>query len=272
MSHLGHIELGTPSRVALVFLHGFPAAAQQVMAVPDLGIFDRFRLIAIDRPGFGDSAPSSEGADVIARFRHLLAELGIDRFHLLAVSAGTATAFLVADCLRERVLSLTAISSLGPLDQRELYAPLPAMVRALFTLARHSPFLLAKMFEWRLRSSVPDYRLGYLEKILSPRDKAALRDPRIQDALHTSRRLAFKQGARAVAREARLMQQHWLIADWRFPFPVRLFHGSADHLVPPLHSEWLHARSPGSRLELVPDEGHYSLPIFRLPEILAEIQ
>ena len=75
-----------------------------------------------------------------------------------------------------------------------------------------------------------------------------------------------------VAREARRMQQHWPIADWRFPFPVRLFHGSADILVPPVHAEWLHRRIAGSRLAIVPGEGHYSLPIFRLEEILAEIQ
>jgi pimeloyl-ACP methyl ester carboxylesterase len=68
------------------------------------------------------------------------------------------------------------------------------------------------------------------------------------------------------------MQRHWPIADWRFPFPVRLFHGGADHLVPSVHAEWLHRRIAGSRLDIVPGEGHYSLPMLRLEEILAEIR
>ena len=139
MDGLGHIELGNSARPPLVFFHGYPAAAQQVMAVPDLGVFDRFRLIAVDRPGFGDSAPAGDGAELIARFRQLLETLMIDKFHIVAVSAGAGTAFVLADRLRDRVMSLTSISSLGPLDERELFDSLPTMVRWIFTLARTSP-------------------------------------------------------------------------------------------------------------------------------------
>jgi pimeloyl-ACP methyl ester carboxylesterase len=275
MDGLGHIELGNSAQPPLVFFHGYPAAAQQVMAVPDLGVFDRFRLVAVDRPGFGDSAPAGDGAELAARFRQLLATLKIDRFHIVAVSAGAATAFVLADRLRDRVLSLTSISSLGPLAEPELFDVLPAMVRWIFTVARHSPWLLAKIFEWRLKAFAPEQQGSYpryLATILSMRDKAALLDPRIQRALRTTRRRAFKQGALTVAREARGMLQHWPIADWRFPFPVRLFHGDADHLVPPAHAEWLARQIAGSRLDIVPGEGHYSLPMFRLAEILAGIQ
>jgi pimeloyl-ACP methyl ester carboxylesterase len=274
MSGLGHIELGNSARPPLVFFHGYPAAAQQVMAVPDIAVFDRFRIISVDRPGFGESTPAADRAELIARFAQLLAMLTIGKFHIVAVSAGAATAFVLADRLRERVLSLTSISSLGPLCERELFDVLPAMVRRLFTLARHSPWLLAKIFEWRLKARAGEqenFRTGYLAALLSPRDRAALRDPRIQQALRVTTQHAFRQGALAVAQEARRMQQHWPIDDWQFPFPVRLFHGDADHLVPPVHAEWLARHIAGSRLFVVPGEGHYSLPMFRLAEILARI-
>lgn len=274
MLQLGHIELGTPSRPPLVFFHGYPAAAQQVMAVPDLAIFDRFRLVAVDRPGFGESVPAADSTELVTRFESLLDMLAIDRFHLLAVSAGVATAVVLADRLRERTNSLTAISSLGPLCERELFDALPRMVRRLFTLARFSPWFLAKIFERRLTTFVaelPRTPPATLAAILSSRDRDALRDPRIAQAMAGARRHAFTQGALAVAREARRMQQPWPIRDWRFPFPVRLFHGDADLLVPPLHAEWLNRRIAGSRLTIVPGEGHYSLPIFRLEEILAGV-
>jgi pimeloyl-ACP methyl ester carboxylesterase len=102
MAPLGHFELGTPSGVPLVFLHGFPSAAHQVLATPDLSVFARFRLIAFDRPGFGDSAPSPDDADISVRFESLVRDLGIDTFHLLSVSGGTRTAFELADKMRDR--------------------------------------------------------------------------------------------------------------------------------------------------------------------------
>ena len=274
MSQLGYIELGTPSQVPLIFFHGFPSAAHQILAVPDLDVFARFRLIAVDRPGFGDSAPSEDGVDLVARFEPWLQSLGIDRFHLLAVSGGARAAYELANRLRGRALSLTSICPLGPLDEPELYRPLPAIARGLFALARVSPWLLAKIFAWRLEASAREGKPAQptqMEKILSPRDRQVLRDPHIQAVLDESYRLAFKQGALAVAREARRMQQPWRVGDWDFPFAVRLYHGDADLLVPPVHSQWLHRRSPGSRLDLLPGEGHYSLPILRLPEILAQI-
>jgi pimeloyl-ACP methyl ester carboxylesterase len=273
MSSLGHFELGTPSGIPLVFLHGFPSAAHQVLAASDLTIFARFRLIAIDRPGFGESAPLQDDADLGARFSHLLRDLNIGTFHLLSVSGGTRTAFELADQMRDRVSSLAAVSSLGPLDERALLQALPTVVRGLFTAAHYTPWLLAKVFERRLAMSARGRRAqpAYLERILSPRDKEILRDPHVLEILEASYQRAFRQGARAVVREAQRMRQPWRVGDWRFPFPVRLYHGSDDLMVPPVHSQWLHDRSAGSTLRLFPGEGHYSLSIARLSDILAEV-
>jgi pimeloyl-ACP methyl ester carboxylesterase len=274
MAPLNYFELGTPSGLPLVFLHGFPSAAHQVLATPDLAIFARFRLIAVDRPGFGGSAPSQDATDLGERFGGLLQNLGIGTFHLLSVSGGTRTAFELADQMRDRVSSLAAVSSLGSLDTRALFQALPTIVRALFATAHYAPWLLVKFFERRLAQSARGKRAqpAYLEKILSLRDKEILRDPHVLDILEESYQRAFKQGALAIVGEAQRMRQKWRIDDWRFPFPVRIYHGSADLLVPPIHSQWLHDRSAGSTLRLFPGEGHYSLPIARLSDILAEIR
>jgi pimeloyl-ACP methyl ester carboxylesterase len=49
---------------------------------------------------------------------------------------------------------------------------------------------------------------------------------------------------------------------------VRIWHGTQDRVVPLSHSEYLAAHLPRAQLAIVADEGHFSLPLRHLREIL----
>lgn len=87
------------------------------------------RVVALDLPGFGESA-RSEAADYgyaaqIARLERILGVLGIGRFHLVGQSMGGGIAGLFATAHPERILSLgliapTGVKTLEPSEYQKL--------------------------------------------------------------------------------------------------------------------------------------------------------
>ena len=84
-------EFGSVDKPVMVLFHGFPSASHMFRDLMPM-LEDRFRLIAPDYPGFGQS--ESPSRDVFSyTFDHLaevmegfLEKLGIDRFYSQALS------------------------------------------------------------------------------------------------------------------------------------------------------------------------------------------
>lgn len=119
---------------ALLLLHGW--TLDRRLWAPQLPLVARFRLVAIDRRGFGAAtAPAdlgAEPADVLA----VAAALGIDRFHLAGMSQGGKVALRLAADAPERVLTLTLIgAALDGLPGPAEHVPLGEM-RALAAAGR----------------------------------------------------------------------------------------------------------------------------------------
>ncbi|HTL87600.1 MAG TPA: alpha/beta hydrolase, partial [Acidimicrobiia bacterium] len=64
--------------------------------------------------------------------------------------------------------------------------------------------------------------------------------------------------------------------DWGFDLesirrPVAIWQGAQDRMVPFAHGEWLAAHVPGAVARLFPDEGHLSLAVARLDDIVDDL-
>jgi pimeloyl-ACP methyl ester carboxylesterase len=135
----------------LVLLHGLGSSRRSWDPVlPALAA--RFDVIAVDLPGFGDSAPLYGQAEIPpARLAEsvaaLLDELGITAPHLAGNSLGGWVALELAD--RRPVASLTLLSPAG-LWRRN--SPLYGLVslRASRWLARHATAPLSRLVRYRL--------------------------------------------------------------------------------------------------------------------------
>lgn len=80
-------------------------------------LYPDVQLIAVDRPGYGDSSPPPLGygyRDFVDDFGELADKLGLARFCIAGHSSGGPYALAVAALMPERVVACAAISSDGP--------------------------------------------------------------------------------------------------------------------------------------------------------------
>jgi pimeloyl-ACP methyl ester carboxylesterase len=66
------------------------------------------------------------------------------------------------------------------------------------------------------------------------------------------------------------------VTDWGFRLddgrvPVAVWQGGQDRMVPYAHGEWLAEHVAGAEPHLLPDEGHLSLAVGAVEEIIADL-
>ncbi len=112
---LGYLELGRPDAPCVVFLHGFGAdlLTWQLCLVP---LAARYRVVALDLPGHGRSAPDVGDASLgfmTGWLGEALDVLGIRDTHMVGHSMGAKIALGFTLAHPERVASLALISPAG---------------------------------------------------------------------------------------------------------------------------------------------------------------
>ena len=93
-----HVELGDPDAPPLVLVHGFPTSSIDWFEVADL-LSDRYRVCAMDFPGFGFSdKPLGWGYSLVRDaevLEHYVAEvLGLESMVMLAHDRGSSVAMI----------------------------------------------------------------------------------------------------------------------------------------------------------------------------------
>ncbi|MFJ9631800.1 alpha/beta fold hydrolase [Streptomyces sp. NPDC101175] len=111
-----YVEWGAPDSPAVVMLHGLRSYARTFEPLA-ARLADRYRVLALDARGRGDSAWDPEGAyhtpSYVADLEEFVDRLGLDRFVLLGHSMGGATAYVYAARHPERVVG-TVVEDIGP--------------------------------------------------------------------------------------------------------------------------------------------------------------
>lgn len=230
---IGVEERGSGTATPILFLHG--VGSDKRVWRPQLDHFGAARrAVALDYPGYGESAPAPPGTDRDGFAAAILAamdSLAIDRAHICGLSLGGVIAIAMHHAAPNRCVSLILADSFavhpeGPaIRERGLAASTVIGMRAM-----------------------AEQRVGVL---LADGADQALRDEVIETmaAIPPS---AFAIGLDAV----------WL-ADQRdraaaIGCPTLVLCGELDTVTPPALSEELRALIPDSGLALIPDAGHLS--------------
>jgi pimeloyl-ACP methyl ester carboxylesterase len=273
---LGCLELGDPAGPPVLYFHGYPGSRLEArvgaIAAGQLGL----RLLAVDRPGFGQSTfqrgrtVGGWAADVEA----LADQLSLSRFSIIGVSGGGPYALACAARLPHRLDRVALVCPLGPLDLADGKAGMLAQDRLLLGLAaRAAPLARAVVHllsHW-MRRDVERYLSFMMAGMVSP-DRDLFADLDYRALVLASTAEALRQGGRGPAWELTLMARPWDFRLQDVHIPVSLWQGMVDQILPPAMARRLAAALPACNARFLPDEGHLSLVVRHIGEVLAELR
>lgn len=271
---LGYAEYGAMEGRPVFYFHGFPGSRLEAVLADGVAARLGIRLLAVDRPGYGrsDAQPGRSLGDWPADVAALADALGLKRLGILGVSGGAPFALACAAALSERVELLSLVCPLGPLADPDLYRQLHWPMRSALAMSQRFP----GFFWWwggQLMHLACRYPEGVLRVLLlgaAPEDRKVFRDAGVFSVMVQSLREALSQKGNGVFADMEIYHKAWGFPLLELDLPVRLWHGSADRTVPRVLVDHLAASLPHCKSRLIPGEGHFSLPLRHMDEVLAE--
>lgn len=266
-----YAEYGDPAGYPLVWLHGNPSCRREPELF-DPVLLERLRIRAIvpDRPGIGQSdfKAARRLLDWPTDLAALAAALRIDRFALLALSAGAPYLAACARVMPHRITRAGIVSGLAPWEALEPAARRGPGLR-YFAAARRSVWQ-TRWLLWRMRQGMhrPEQWMARMTAELPDADQAVLAEPRIRQSFLVLLHEAWRQGGRGLAWDAALVSRPWGFGPEEITLPIYLWYGDVDRTVPLSMGLQLAASLRNSRLQVVANEGHFSLAVRHLETIL----
>lgn len=273
---LAFAEYGSPNGTPVLFFHGWPSSRTMGKLAANAARELNVRIISPDRPGIRDSTfqPGRKLVDWPDVVKQLADHLGINQFRVLAISGGAPYAFVTAEKVSGRVCAVAIVSGAAPIAELEDRSGLLPLYRWMIWFGRHQPRLLRLLFHIvgplvSLRGFVRAAH-RFLRMLPEP-DEAALRDNAAFDVLFESQRQAWRGSADGVIADAQIYAEPWGFRLEDVDVPVRLWHGKQDRAFSFRIAEETAGRLPNCHARYVDNEGHYSLPIRHMREILADL-
>ena len=254
-------DFGPVENTPVIWCHGGPGSriepAPHAAAARSAG----YRLVGIDRPGYGRSSPWP-GRSIAGWIPDGLAvadALGLDQFFSVGVSTGGAYALALAATVPERVVGVVACCALTDMRWPEGRA---SMVGELTEGVWAAPSREAAMdIATRLfgdgGSGMLDGRAGGQ---LSAPDLAYLVDPAFLAASAEGFPAMFAQGVTGYVDDRLADGVGWMSFDISaVRCPVVVLHGELDSLCPVLQAHHTARVVPHARLDIRPEHGHLSI-------------
>ena len=265
--HLTLDDVGDPAGRPLVYLHGTPDS--RFARHPDDGLAAAcgVRLLAVDRPGAGDSE-LHPGATLTSLGRDLavaLDDLELGAVVLLGWSSGGLAALGAAAQLGARVTAVTLVASLPPAEAYDDPAVLAALGPSRLPLVE----LASEMAPAELAAEVaphlvplpltPELALEHVLEGAGERGRSELAAvPGSAEALARGLQAGVAQGLAGVEQDLRHQLTPGLDLG-RIGAPVHAVHGELDGVAPPEVGAWLVSHLPHATSETVAGASHHLL-------------
>jgi pimeloyl-ACP methyl ester carboxylesterase len=257
---LAYRELGDPVGSPVIHFHGTGVTCSREVAVlSDQCAEARVRVIALNRPGYGDSGPSfGHSLTEAARDASALADhLGLDHYATTGWSGGGPHAGALAACDPDRVTAVGLLASIAD-GNGERNDEDRRISQAARTATDFGAFAQDYVDE------------GLAVDELPPADKALFEQPEVLANIMACVEEAVLQGTLGAAGDQWAFFRGWDL-DWSdIAAPVLAWHGTADTIVAPEHLDLIAAARPATTVSRCPDEGHLSL-LMRYPEFVSVV-
>jgi pimeloyl-ACP methyl ester carboxylesterase len=269
------LEASQPDGVPVLALRGTP----QSRLLYDRWVEDAqsrgIRLISYERPGYGGSTPhpgrtvSCAANDVAA----IAQELGLNRLLVWGVSGGGPHALACAALLPGLVVAAAVLASPTPYPAAGLdyFAGMGESNVALVHAALKSREACEQLVEAEaaeLLGADPATLVQAFHSLLCTADAAVLTQDFANFVLRSVREGIGER------RDGYIDDEIAFTTPWGFELsqiqiPVLLMHGEQDRMVPFSHGKWLAGKIPNVEARLLPDDGHLTLSVRRIPEVHA---
>ncbi|KAK6361760.1 hypothetical protein TWF730_005475 [Orbilia blumenaviensis] len=270
---------GTP----IFYLHGSPSSSLEAGAlVPHLSSRN-IRIIALNRPGFGQSSQQPKRT-ITDHARDVLAiadYLGIQRFRVIGLSGGGPYSLACAYAVpAERLAGVGVIAGvapwkLNPTKGIDWYGRMRFYLNRYFSWAYNFAYL-RRLVDDKFKSlSLEERREFWRNDVYSTaisvgeKDKLALQDKEVVEEIVDCTMEAFESGC-----EGPMQDSVMLIGDWDFQLEdiefenVKLYFGTEDRSTPVHGAREMQKIIKGAKLVEYDGDGHWSILDNRGAEIL----
>jgi pimeloyl-ACP methyl ester carboxylesterase len=273
---------GDSTAPTLVFHHGTPGSAFQPRYLAAAAARAGVHLVTFSRPGYAGSTrrPGRSVADVVPDVVAVLDDLGVSRALVAGWSGGGPHALACGALLPERVGAVLSIASVGPYggDGLDFLAGMGDDNVDEFGAALRGESELRRWLEAHapeLRAATPEQVVAALRTLLPPVDVGVLTGELGADVgedMAEGMHSALSSGIDGWLDDDLAFTKPWGFGLGDIAVPVTLWQGSDDLMVPFAHGEWLVRRVPGVRAHLEAGQGHLSIGIAAMDQMLAELR
>ena len=275
---LCYADYGPADGQPVLWCHGAPGSRLEPLAFADEAAASGFRIVGVDRPGYGGSTPhpGRSIASWVPDAMALAGRLALERFICVGCSTGGAYALALAALERDRVEACVACCALTDMRWPE--------GRAMMTGPGAMGTLIAGIWDAPDRATALERTTEILgtdgsglltqtpETPFPPADVAFLTDPAILAGYAEAFAAMFSFGVQGFTDDRIADGVGWESFDvGRVECPTVVLHGAADPLVPPVQAEYTANIVPGATLRVLPDLGHLSISTQVVP-LLREMQ
>jgi len=236
------------------------------------------RLIGLERPGIGDSAPAP--GRTLIDWPHDVAQvadrLRIGRFAVEGVSAGGAYALACAHRIADRLTGCALISSICPPELVQQAGP--GWMRASWWIGEHHPGVVYTWMRALLPDSLSDesgaeQRLARISAWLGRPDREVLQRPLVRQALVRSMVEGRRQGAAAGRLEVLALLRSWNLRIEQIGLrQMFMWHGERDRLTPIGPARLLADRLAHCTATFYAEEGHFSTLANHAQDVFAALR
>src|SRR5215218_5918013 len=270
---VGYADFGPADGTPVIWCHGGPGSRLEPTQVATEAAAAGFRLIGVDRPGYGLSTPWPERsiAGWVPDGLAVLDALDVERCIAVGVSTGGAYSLALAVAASTRITGVIACCALTdmrwPEGRRLADSPMttgvwdaPDREAAIAYAVQAVGEDGSKMFEPPEGESLP----------LPPADLALFTDPAWLAGFAEAGAAMFAQGVLGYVDDRRADGPGWCSFDvGAVRAPTIVLHGREDSIVDVAQAAHTASLVPGARLKVVDELAHLSIAS-KIPETLAE--
>lgn len=265
-------EYGDPKGHPVIYAHGAPSCRLEA------AIFDReaekrqLRIIASDRPGFGQSdfLPGRRWKDYANDIELLTEHMGIHRFGHIGWSGGGPPTLAVAYYLPSRLDFAISLAGQPGLEHPEDVKLLSKADQIAVSLLHTSPLFFRSFFAMLSATEklAPGFFYNSFIKSSCEDDARILRKPEVREWFSMVEAEAFRQGGKGTSWDAEIDYSAFGFEAAEIDYPVHVFQGDSDTFVPYDLQKRYTSRMPNAIWHELPGRGHF-FPVEMTEQILS---